>query len=277
MPIPWHRRMEARVVFGMSLLIGLSLASVLIVTTRAVTSRSLERASEDLEAARSAFYHLAANRAAFAAAQTRLITALPIFRAHMVDVRLASDLATLDAMADEYRRQLDAQFCVVTDRSGQWIGNPGWSAAEKPHAAMLSGIDAALTGRPQHTMASIDNRLFLVVSEPVRFAKETLGSLTAGYVLDDAIAEELAQLTHSEVNLVASTQLSGSSFPEAARAQLAALLTTPSQAQNQPGASLVIRRPSGRRSTAARNRAPADPGPAARGHRLATRRPRAPR
>src|SRR5687767_9192286 len=92
-PIPWHRRMEARVVLGMTLLIGLSLISVMIVTTRAVTRRSLERASDDLEGARAGFYQLVANRIAFAAAQTRLITALPIFRAHMTDVRLSSDMA----------------------------------------------------------------------------------------------------------------------------------------------------------------------------------------
>lgn len=232
--------MEARVVLGMTVLIGLSLASVLIVTTRAVTSRSLERASDDLEAARAGFYQLVANRTAFAAAQTRLITALPIFRAHMTDVRLASDLATLNAMAEEYRRQLNAHFCIVTDRNGQWIGSPGWSAAETP-PAMLSGIDAALTGRPQHNIASIDNRLFLVVSEPARFAEETLGSLTAGYLLDDAVAEELAQITHSEVSLVARTGLSGSSLPENARAQLGALLPTSNEAQNEPGVFPVTR------------------------------------
>jgi diguanylate cyclase (GGDEF)-like protein len=227
--------MEARVVFGMSLLIGFSLVCVLVVTTNALTSRSLERAAEDLETARTAFYRLTASRAAFAATQSRLITALPIFRAHMTDVRLASDLATLDAMADEYRDRLNAQFCIVTDRNGRWIGSPGWSAVEQPPAAVLSGIEAALAGNPHHSIASIDNRLFLVVFEPARFAEEILGSLTAGYLLDDTVAQELAELTHSEVNLVAGTHLSGSSLPEAARAGLRALLATPAELQPTAG------------------------------------------
>ena len=213
--------------FGLSLLVALSLASVLVVTTRTVTFRSLEQASGDLEAARAAFYLLAADRAAFAAAQARLITALPIFRAHMTDVRLASDAATLDAMADEYRRQLGAHFFIVTDAGGTWISHPGWSAAGQRPAAVLSGIRAALDGRPEHTIASIDDRLFLVVFEPAQFAEEVIGGLTVGYVLDDAIAQELARVTHSEVNLVARTRLSGSSLSDAARQRLGALLAIP--------------------------------------------------
>jgi hypothetical protein len=75
--------MEARVVLGVTVFVGLSLALVLTVTTRAVTSRSLERASGDLETARTAFARLVANRTEFASAQARLIAALPVFRAHM--------------------------------------------------------------------------------------------------------------------------------------------------------------------------------------------------
>ena len=116
--IPWHRRIEAVVVVGSSLLVASSLGAVLIATTRLVTSRSLDRASLDLETARVTFDHLVASQAVSAAAQARLITALPVFRAHMTDSRLASDAATMLAMADEYRQQLGTEFCIVTDRDG---------------------------------------------------------------------------------------------------------------------------------------------------------------
>src|ERR1700687_2175171 len=107
--IPWHRRIEAVVVVGSSLLVASSLGAVLVATTRLVTTRSIDRASLDLETARVTFSHLIANQAASAAAQARLITALPVFRAHMTDSQLASDPATMFAMADEYRRQLGAE------------------------------------------------------------------------------------------------------------------------------------------------------------------------
>ncbi len=236
--------MEAAVVVGVSLLVGLSLGAVLVATTRVVTNRSLARASDELEAARSAFYHLVENRAEFAAAQTRLITALPVFRAHMTDSVVASDAATIGAMADDYRRQLKAQFCIVTERKGGWTGSPGWPAGEKPTRAMQSSIDAALAGDSHRDILSVRDQLFLVVSEPARFAEEILGTLTVGYALDDAVAEELALVTHCEVNLVAGDHLCGSSLHKADRTELAAVLAE-GNLRTQRGVSLDEQRVGG--------------------------------
>ena len=53
--IPWHRRMEVRVVLGLSALIAFSLGAALLATSRVVTSRSLAVASDTLDAAHAAF------------------------------------------------------------------------------------------------------------------------------------------------------------------------------------------------------------------------------
>lgn len=234
--------MEARVVLGVSVFVGLSLALVLTVTTRAVTNRSLERASNDLDAARTAFARLVANRAAFASEQTRLITALPVFRAHMSDARLAADIATIDVMADDYRRQLKAQFCIVTDGTGRWLGSPGWPTGEKSAPSIRAGIERAVSGRSEQAIVPVRQQLFLVIFEPARFAEETLGTLTIGYALDDAVARELAELTHSEVNLATDGgDISGSSLPQAARGELRELMHSSPPQQEQNG-SLVFRR-----------------------------------
>ena len=145
--IPWHRRLEARVSAGVILLVGLSLGALLVATTGAVTSRSLARASEDLEVARSAFYRSLDTRTESAAALTRLVTELPVFRAHITEARLAADPATITDMADGYRRQLEARFSVVTDARGVWMGSPGWPSAATPSPALRATIQAAVTGR----------------------------------------------------------------------------------------------------------------------------------
>src|SRR6185503_6457664 len=147
--------MEVRVVVGLSLLIGLSLGAALIATSRIVTSRSLAQAADTLEAARSAFYVLVARQTEFAIAQTRLITALPVFRAHISDVRLARDGPTLDAMVDEYRRELNAQFCILTDRNGDWTSHPGFPAGETAPPGIRSSIAAAVAGQSHHDTLSI--------------------------------------------------------------------------------------------------------------------------
>jgi predicted signal transduction protein with EAL and GGDEF domain len=58
------------------------------------------------------------------------------------------------------------------------------------------------------------------VSEPARFADEILGTMTIGYALGDTVAEDLAQVTHCQVNLVSGTHLSGSSLRDGERAAL---------------------------------------------------------
>jgi predicted signal transduction protein with EAL and GGDEF domain len=210
--------MEARVALGVGLLVGFSLGAVVIVTTRTVTSRSLDRASVDLEVARSAFYRSLETRAESAAALARLVTELPVFRAHMTDARLAGDPGTIREMADEYRLRLRAQFCIVTNGRGTWLGSPGWPAGQGASPALQSTIETATGGRSNREIVPIQDRLFLVVSEPARFAEEILGTMTVGYALDDTVAEDLAQATHCQVSLVWGTHLSGSSLRDGERA-----------------------------------------------------------
>jgi diguanylate cyclase (GGDEF)-like protein len=214
------------VIAGISVLVALSLGAVLLATARAVTSRSLERTSTDLDAARNAFYRLTDDRAEFASAQAALVTALPVFRAHMTDSQLSEDAATLDAMGDEYRRQLKADFCIVADRRGRWTSSPGWPAGSNPSEAVRTSITEATAGRPHRAIAALGDRLFLIVSEPARFAEETLGTLTVGLALDDAVARRLADVTHSDVNIVAGLHLAASSLTGADRVALAGLITS---------------------------------------------------
>ena len=75
------------------------------------------RASENMHAAQTAFERLVETRAEAAAAQTRLITGLPVFRSHITEVSLASDAAEMNVMADDYRQQLKARFTIVTNRA----------------------------------------------------------------------------------------------------------------------------------------------------------------
>jgi PAS domain S-box-containing protein len=238
--------MEVRVVVGLSLLLGLSLGAALIATTRVVTSRSLAQARGTLETARSTFYVLVRRRAESAAAQTRLITTLPVFRAHIGDAQLERDGATLDAIVDEYRQQLKAQFCILANRNGVWTSSPGWPAGETPPPGIRSSVEAASAGRSHYDILPISHRLVLVVSEPALSAEEGLGTFTVGYALDDVVAEELAEVTHCEVNLVAADHLSGTSLHGAGRAELAGLLAA-GKLQIEQSLSLDMQSIAGRR------------------------------
>ena len=220
--IPWHRRLEARLAIGGGLLVALSLGAALGAATRVATTRSLTRASENMQAAQLAFDRLVETRAQSAATQTRLITALPVFRSHITEEALASDAAEMHLMADDYRQQLRARFTIVTNRRGEWVAKPGWPGGDVP-APLADSIRDAMAGRSPHGNASVGGELFLIVSEPARFAEEVLGTMTAGFAIDDAVAAELAGLTHVEVNLVAGHRLAASSLRGEPRAAFAAL------------------------------------------------------
>jgi PAS domain S-box-containing protein len=246
-PVPWHRRIEAAVVAGSSLLVAISIGAVLVGTTRLITARSLDRASADMESARGAFYDLVERRAESAAALARLVTALPVFRAHIDDpsdpgrdARLPVDRATIEAMAEDYRQQLRAAFCIVTSRQDAWLASPGWPGHVES-TAVRGLIASALDGRPSHALVLVDDRLFLVVAEPARFAEETLGTLSVGYALDDQFARELATATRAEVTFAALGRVSGSSAPAPVRAALDQAVRTRQEFAVTPGAGPSVR------------------------------------
>src|SRR5262249_50979295 len=153
------------------------------------------------------------DRGAFAAAQAALVTELPVFRAHLTDSRLTADAATLQVLADEYRRQLESAFCIVTGKSAAWTAASGWPGDERrspPIDRMIAA--AATTGKPQRGLAAIGEKMFIVVSQPARFAEETLGTLSVGYPLDDVVARRLAEVTQADVTIVAGTRVAASSL-----------------------------------------------------------------
>jgi PAS domain S-box-containing protein len=223
---------KTHVAAAIALLTAAALGVTLVATTRLVTNHTLRRGTEDLAVAREAFNHLVAERAKASASQVRLITAQPIFRAHLTDASHPDDLAILRTMADEYPPQLGARFCLVIDGQGVWLASPGWPEHAALPDGLASAIRAATGGQRQATIVVMENRLLLVVLEPATFATETLGAMAVGFALDDSVARELANITQSEVGLVAGRVLAGASITGDARGALASEL-----AREEPGQS----------------------------------------
>jgi len=239
--IRWYQRLDTRVAASVSLIVALAVGSALVAMTRSVTARAMADATADLRSARVAFGHLVDDRAQFAASQAALVTALPVFRAHFTQPELVADPATLDQMADDYRLALKASFAIVADGSARWMAAPGWQAGTATQAVLTDSIAGATAGRPERAIVTMRDRLYLVVSEPARFAEEVLGSLTVGIPLDDTLAERLAAETGCDVNLVAGHALAASSLTGANRSALAHLVAS-GDPQVRPAAGLAVRR-----------------------------------
>ncbi|HVG82878.1 MAG TPA: EAL domain-containing protein [Vicinamibacterales bacterium] len=225
-PLPWHRRLEARVALLLGLLVASALTAVLTFTIGLVSRESRTRAVGELEAARTAFYSLLESRAVSAQTLTTLVTELPIFRAHLTDSRLVADRATVELMADGYRQQLGASFALVTDRDGRWIASPGWPSADDGPATLGQVIETARRGTGGRGFINRGGALFMVVSAPARFADEVLGVLVAGYELTDALAQELARVAQCEVLLLAGPRIAATSLRERSHTDTLSLAAT---------------------------------------------------
>ena len=250
--IAWHRRLEGRLVLYVALIAGLSLVTVSVATKRMVTEHAFERAAENQRAAKAAFDRLVETRAAFAASQLRLIAELPIFRALIDNHDVARDGATVEAMAEHYRIQLAANFCLVTDVQGHWLADGGWPARAAIPAAILAGIEASRSRESYRSILVVHDRLYLFVVEPAASADEVYGTLAAGYSLDDDVARELARVAHLEVNLLVGRSLSSSSLDSNERATLAGLVAGDPAPWSQSGQAPSLQRLGGKQYISAR-------------------------
>ena len=215
----WLRRSEVRLLLAVMLLAATAVGGLVLATTQVITDSARQQAREDHQAAKDAFDRLVQSRITFASSQSRLIAELPVFRAHLTNPKVATDRATMQALAEHYRENVAADFFIVTDGAGRWIGETGWPGDAPPHD-FVEGVATALSGSSGHAILTVSNAVYLAVFEPALFADEVVGSLAAGYRLDDEVARELAALTHSDVTVLAGRRLSGTSFGQEDRTRV---------------------------------------------------------
>jgi signal transduction histidine kinase len=220
---PWHTRLEARLLFFVTVVTALSVAAMLAAANRVITSSAIERNRQDQEAAKAAFDRLIEQRQEFARSQSRLITELPVFRAHLSEPQIANDSATIEALAGQYQQSLASDFLLVADSHLTWLGRSGWPGAEAPTWKLLTH-GASSDAHGHSALVPLSDGLYLVVLEPALFIDEVLGWVAAGYRLDDTFAKELARITHADVNLIADGRLWASSLDAAPRAAVASLV-----------------------------------------------------
>jgi PAS domain S-box-containing protein len=222
--LPWHWRLEARVLLSIPIIGGLSLGAVLAATVGVVNNYSLERARDDLGAARDAFDRFVEERTDAAGRQTRLVADSLPFRTAVGDSSEGAPLALSNLFEGQCRR-LGANFCIVTDPRGRWIAQSSAPRERGSRQSVAASIDTARSGRSARATMSLADGLSVVVSEPVKDEGQLVGTLTTGYRLDDDIAMDVALATHQEVALIcANGALCGTSLKAAVRKSLVDML-----------------------------------------------------
>ena len=220
--VPWHRRLEARVLVAGVTVSGFCLAAVLLAAVELVSGYGLRTADEQIASAKASFDQLLLNRSTFVHTQLRLVTELPVFLAMLNSSEIRADKPTMDAMAEHYRSELRAEACVISDVLGHQLGKAALGPTGKLPLDLrgVAGVDPS-----KLSIIPLEGKLYLIVSQPAVFAEEELGLMTAAYPIDDALALELAKMTRTEVSFLASESVVSSSLDSAVRSHVQAMLS----------------------------------------------------
>src|SRR5262245_14333934 len=146
----------------------------------------------------------------------RIVADLPKLKAGVA----TGDGPTVQQHADEYRKRMNVDALLITDRRGKILGSSGADAAS------LSAVIAPDSLAEVSTLTTHARGLLQVISVPLFIdtgVQEILGRLSVGFFMDDAVARRLRELTGSEVAFAAGGRVLASSLPIETRDDLPAV------------------------------------------------------
>jgi len=155
--------------------------------------------------------------------EARLIADLPVIKAAAFD----TDVPTLEPIAKEYRREINADLLIITDRRGRVLTQLGGQDVRTDGVGGIPGIQQALKGREETSFWPEPHGILQIASVPIfigRGQPETLGTLNVGVALDDRQASRFKALTNSEVAFGVNGVIQTATLPETDWQTLAPLL-----------------------------------------------------
>jgi signal transduction histidine kinase len=152
--------------------------------------------------------------------ETRLIADLPRLKAAL-DTN--SDPATIRPLADEYQRLIGSDLFLVTNPSGQVVAEAGRLRAPRGNAAAEQAIRLATQGREAVSLWPVRGGVIQVVSAPSVVNGQVLGTVSAGFSLDEEAAGNFKALTNSEIAFAVDGRIQASTLPRRFDASLAPL------------------------------------------------------
>jgi signal transduction histidine kinase/uncharacterized membrane-anchored protein YhcB (DUF1043 family) len=130
--------------------------------------------------------------------EARLVADLPRLKA-AVDT---NDPTTVQPLAEESRRQLTADFLLVTGRQGQTLAESATPEAASGSYAELPAFAFASTGRETSSFWPHRGGILQVVSVPIWIdlqQPEIFGTLSVGFSLDTRAVHQFRSLTNSDI------------------------------------------------------------------------------
>jgi hypothetical protein len=143
-----------------------------------------------------------------------------------------NDPQTVQDTVEDYLRQvkLISNLLLITNKAGGVLASVGAPPRTAEIIAKQPAVRKALAGRESVSLLPQTNGILQLATVPITILHpqpEMLGTLSVGFLLDDAIAAQLKSITGSDVAFGMDGQILASTLPKEHRPALASLLREP--------------------------------------------------
>ena len=150
-----------------------------------------------------------------------------------------SDPPTVQDVVKDYQDQVKSNLLLVTSKTGHVLATVGAPAATAEIISTQPAVRDALAGRESLSLLPQTDGMLQLVTVPVFIGlthPEILGTLSIGFMLDNALAAQLKQITLSDVAFGMNGQVLAATLPREFYPTLAARLRTVGTSRVQLGA-----------------------------------------
>jgi signal transduction histidine kinase len=204
--------LQSRIFIASALLAMLCIVIAVYLVNQRVTEEAERTLEREIVTTAAQVDQLRAERTQTFALMARFIADVPMLKAAIT----TDDPDTVKEPAGSYQTQLNASLVLITNRKGQVLYSAGGSPRAAAIAAHQPAIQEALGGKETVSLLPQPNGILQVVTVPVvleRPRREVLGTLSAGFLLDDALAQQLKKITGSDIAFGMSGQILAGTLP----------------------------------------------------------------
>ena len=189
--------LRSRIFLSTALLAVLAIGIAVLLVSLRVTREAENAMQRELLATGAVVEQLRTTQAQTFTTMARLIADAPKLKA-AVDT---NDPPTVQDVVADYQTQLNSNLLLVTSRTGTVLATVGLPTATTHSAAVDAAVKAALAGREALNLLPQAGGVLQLVTVPIAVGldhPDILGTLSVGFLFDEALAQRLKQITGSE-------------------------------------------------------------------------------
>ena len=219
--------LRSRIFLTSALLAVLSIGAAIYLVSVRVTKELEESLQHEIRSTGALVEQLRTTRSQTFTIMARLIADAPTLKAALS----TNDPATVQNNAPLYQDELNSNLLLVTNKTGDVLATVGASSRAALIVASQPSVRRAIEGRESLSLLPQPDGILHLVTVPIA-APDILGALSVGFLLDDAFAQQLKEITGSEIAFGMDGQILASTLPREARPALSSLLHGPAANSN---------------------------------------------